>query len=60
MPVGGRMMTEKQMAKIAKRNRQRKTAQGIGAGFGVITSLAVLSLIFPESRKEIIKKLENK
>lgn len=53
-------MTEKQMAKIIKRDRQRRTAQGIGAGFGVLTSLAVLSLIFPESRKEIIKKLEKK
>ncbi|MCQ2566911.1 MAG: hypothetical protein MJ127_00700 [Mogibacterium sp.] len=53
-------MTEKQMSKIIRRDRQRRRAQGIGAGFGVITSLAVLSLIFPESRKEIVKKLEKK
>ncbi|MBQ0018857.1 MAG: hypothetical protein KBS63_06645 [Clostridiales bacterium] len=51
-------MNEKRMQKIIRRDKQRRTAQGIGAGFGVITSLAVLSLIFPESRKEIIKKLE--
>lgn len=51
-------MNEKRMQKIIRRDKQRRAAQGIGAGFGVITSLAVLSLIFPESRKEIIKKLE--
>lgn len=53
-------MNERRMKKLEKRDKQRRIAEGIGAGFGAITSLAVLSLIFPEAREEIVKKLDKK
>jgi len=48
-----RAMSEKQIKKILKKERARKTARGIGAFFGTLTSLAVLRIMFPSAFKII-------
>ena len=53
-------MTDKQMVKLMKRNKKRRAAQGIGAAFGTLTSLAVLGLLFPDYAKEVADKLAKK
>ena len=44
-----KQLSEKQMKKVMKREKSRKTAMGIGAVFGTITSLAISWILLGKS-----------